>query len=226
MWSTAAPAYAHHSVLSGSTECSDGEHVVTWTIENISGVNLPMTIDAASATNDGDNHTVTGYTSPVPDSDTTSATSVLPGGSTGDVTLHVEVSWPDDYTWSGDTSVELEHDCTPASSTTTEATTTTTEATTTTTGVTTTTAAPTTSTTIGSAGSTTVPVFTVPPPVTATTTDTPISGQATTTTAAPGAVTGNLPFTGGDMGFPILFGLSLLGGGTLLVVRKRRAWSR
>jgi LPXTG-motif cell wall-anchored protein len=62
--------------------------------------------------------------------------------------------------------------------------------------------------------------------VTATTApDTPVNGQATTT-VPPGSVTGNLPFTGGDMGFPIVFGLSLLGAGGLLVVRKRRAWSR
>ena len=224
----AAPAYAHHSVLSGSTECSDGQHVVTWTIRNISGVNLPMSVDSASATNGGHTYSVTGYANPVPDSATTSATSVLPGGSTGDVVLHVEASWSDGYNWSGDTSVPLEHNCMSSSTTTTEASTTTTAPTTTTTEAAPTTTVPQeTTTSIEIEGSTTVPPFTVPPPVTATTVpDTPISGQATTSTAPPGAVTGNLPFTGGDMGFPIVFGLSLLGAGALLVARKRRAWSR
>jgi LPXTG-motif cell wall-anchored protein len=153
---------------------------------------------------------------------------VLPAGSTGTVTLHVHSTWPDNVDYTDETSVLLEHDCMPSTTTTTEAPTTTTEAPTTTTEApTTTTTEATTTTTIVIEGSTTVPPYTVPPPVTETTApDTPISGQATTSTAPPGATTGNLPFTGGDAGFPIMFGLSLIGAGALLVLRKRRAWSR
>jgi LPXTG-motif cell wall-anchored protein len=226
---TAAPAYAHHSVLSGTTECSDGEHVVTWTIQAMSVVDLPMTIASASATHDGSTYAVTGYTSPVPDEQTTTATTVLPAGSTGNVTLHVYSTWPDDVDYTDETSVELEDDCMPASTTTTEAaTTTTTEAPTTTTteAPTTTTEAPT--TTIVVEGSTTVPPFTVPPPESSTTTTPP--GPTVTQeggpTTVPGPVTGDLPRTGGDAGFPIVFGLCLLGSGALLVMRRRRAWSR
>jgi LPXTG-motif cell wall-anchored protein len=226
---TAAPAYAHHSVLSGSTVCSDGEHVVTWTIQAMSVVDLPMTIDSASASNNGSTYAVTGYTSPVPDEQTTTATTVLPAGSTGTVTLYVHSSWSDGVQYSDQTSVELEDDCMPATTSTTEApATSTTEAPTTTTteAPPTSTTEATTTTTIFVEGSTTVPPFTVPPPESSTTTspDTPISGQATTT--VPGAPVGSLPRTGSDFGFPIVFGLCLLGSGTLLVMRRRRAWSR
>jgi len=226
VFTAAAPAYAHHSVLSGSTECYDGEHVVTWSIQAVSVVHLPMTIVSATATNNGNTYAVTGYTSPVNDGETTSATSVLPAGSTGDVTLHVYVTWPDDVDYTDETSVPLEDDCMPASTTTTEAATTTTEAPTTTTEApTTTTEAPT--TTIVVEGSTTVPPFTVPPPESSTTTPPgpPITEQGGPTTA-PGAVTGSLPRTGGDFGFPIVFGLCVLGAGAMLVMRRRRAWSR
>jgi LPXTG-motif cell wall-anchored protein len=226
VFATAAPAYAHHSVLSGSTECFDGEHIVTWSIQAVSVVHLPMTIESASAENNGVTYAVTGYTSPVDDGDTTTATSVLPAGSTGTVTLTVHSSWPDNVEYDDSTSVVLEDDCMPASTTTTEApTTTTTEAPTTTTEAPTSTTEATTTTTIVIEGSTTVPPFTVPPPESSTSAPTPISGQGTPTTA-PGAVTGNLPRTGGDAGFPVVLGLCLLGAGAVLVLRGRRAWSR
>jgi len=109
VFTAAAPAYAHHSVLSGSTECYDGEHVVTWSIQAVSVVHLPMTIVSATATNNGNTYAVTGYTSPVNDGETTSATSVLPAGSTGDVTLHVYVTWPDDVDYTVETSVPADH---------------------------------------------------------------------------------------------------------------------
>jgi LPXTG-motif cell wall-anchored protein len=229
--STAAPAYAHHSVLSGSTACSDGEHVVTWSIQAVSRVQLPMTIDSAFATNNGTTYAATGYASPINDGDTTYATTVLPAGSTGTVTLQVHSTWPDGVQYTNSTSVELQHDCLPSTTTTTEATTTTTAppTTTTTEATTTTTAPPTTTTTIEVAGSTSLPPFTVPPP--ASSTSAPPPGQATSTlvaegTTVPAPVTGNLPHTGGDAGFPIVFGLSFLAAGGLLVVRRRRAWSR
>jgi LPXTG-motif cell wall-anchored protein len=228
VFTTAAPAYAHHSVSSGSTECSDGEHVVTWTIQAVSVVDLPMTIESATATNNDATYAVTGYTSPVDNGATTTATSVLPAGSTGTVTLQVHSTWSDDVEYTDQTSVELEDNCMPASTTTTEApTTTTTEAPTTTTEApTSSTEAPTT-TTIYVEGSTTVPPFTVPPPESSTTA--PPGPQVTEQggpTTVPGAVTGNLPRTGSDLGFPIVFGLCLLGAGALLIMRRRRAWSR
>jgi hypothetical protein len=55
----AAPAYAHHPVLSGSTVCSDGVHIVNWTIGN-SETAETMTIDSAVATLGGQTYPVTG----------------------------------------------------------------------------------------------------------------------------------------------------------------------
>jgi LPXTG-motif cell wall-anchored protein len=226
---TAAPAYAHHSVLGGSTECFDGDHLVTWSIQAQSVVDLPMTIESATATNNGATYAVTGYSNPVEDETTTFATTIVPSGSTGTVTLHVHSTWPDDVEYTGETSVELEDDCSASSTTTTPAPTTTAPESTTT-AAPTTTAPESTTTTIVVEGSTTFPVFTVPPtsppttpPGEATTT---LVGQGTTTTVVPTPISGSLPRTGGGMGFPIVFGLSLVAGGVMLVLRRRGAWSR
>ena len=71
-----APASAHQSVLSGTTVCSDGSHVVSWTIGN--DWNTAMTITDAHATLGGQTYAVTGYTSPVFNGAPTHATSTLP----------------------------------------------------------------------------------------------------------------------------------------------------
>ena len=181
-----APAYAHHANLSGQTYCANNDHVVTWSIGN-SQSNLPMTIDSATATINGDDYAVTGYTNPVPNSGTTNATSVVPGPVQGSLVLTVNVSWPNGVTWQGSATVALEGTCgctctsTSSTTSTTEPTTTTTEPTTTTTehhcGCSTTTTEPTTTTT--EATTTTTEATTTTTEATTTTT------EATTTTTEP-----------------------------------------
>jgi hypothetical protein len=56
---TALPAWAHHPVLSGTTVCSDGEHVISWTIGN-SESGWVMHIDTATAVLGGQTFAVTG----------------------------------------------------------------------------------------------------------------------------------------------------------------------
>jgi LPXTG-motif cell wall-anchored protein len=124
-----APAFAHYSTQSGQTSCSDGAHVITWSIHN-SESNQKMTIDSATAVAGGQSYAVTGYAQPVDFSGTTSATTVVPGGTTGTAVLTIHTSWPDHITYSGTAQVTLLSDC---STTTTQSTTTTTYPTTTTT---------------------------------------------------------------------------------------------
>jgi hypothetical protein len=164
----AAPAYAHHSVLAGSTECFDGDHLVNWSIQAVSVVHLPMTIASANATIGGVTYPVTGYKPTIDDGETTHATTTVPGGTTGTITLHVHSTWPDGVTYDDHTSVDLITDC---HTTTTETTTTTA----------TTTTLPPTTTTIGEQGSTT----TTQPPCTESTTTT-IGEQGSTSTTQPG----------------------------------------
>jgi len=88
-----APAYAHHAIVSGSTVCAGNDHVITWSIGN-NRDDEAMTIESATATVNGDTYAVTGYTSPVGFSGTTTATTVVPGSVDGTVTLSVHVTWP------------------------------------------------------------------------------------------------------------------------------------
>ena len=91
-----APAYAHHAIVSGSTVCANNDHVITWSIGN-SENNKSMNIDSVTATANGQSYAVTGYTSPVGNGGTTTATSVVPGPVTDtSIVLTVNVSWPAD----------------------------------------------------------------------------------------------------------------------------------
>ena len=85
---TALPAWAHHPVLSGRSVCSDGEHVITWTIGNSEPVRS-MHIDTAVATIGADTFAVTGYAPDLAGAASTTATTTIPGGTTGTVTLTV-----------------------------------------------------------------------------------------------------------------------------------------
>jgi LPXTG-motif cell wall-anchored protein len=242
----ATPASAHKAVLKGWTSCSDGDHVVLWSIGNDFG--MPMTIDSATAVIGAQEYPVTGYSSPVANYETTSATTIVPGVATGTITLTVRGAWPDRFVDTEHTSVELESNCTtttmgstttttcttlPSTTTTeapptTEATSTTEVPTTTeapsTTEVTTTTEAPTTS--LGVQGSTTVldslPTTSTTGREAPTTTLGGLGGPVSTTLAA---VNGTLPRTGSDTGVPIVFGLCCVVGGAALVLR-RRAWTQ
>jgi len=125
------------------------------------------------------------------------------------------------------------------STTTTEATTTTTESTTTTTqptsptqttattAATTTTTEGTTTTSLGVEGSTTLVTSTTAPH---SSTSGTVGGQGGTvappTTSGTVAGAATLPRTGLDWAFPVVFGLSALLGGGMLVRRRRTFWSR
>ena len=134
----ALPASAHTSLLSGRTVCGNGKHVITWSIGN--DYHLPMTITSATATKGAATYAVTGYSATVgrhgTPSDTTSATTVVPGNVTGNVTLTMHVRWTDGFTRTGSTSISLIGPCGSNGSTT---------------------------TTLGTQGSTLPPPTTVPP---------------------------------------------------------------
>lgn len=111
----------------------------------------------------------------------------------------------------------------PSTTTTQAPTTTTTEIPTTTTAVTPTTAAQPTTTSTQVRG-TTVVATTVPAPTTTGTVSRQGTTVVATTTTVPAA--GTLPRTGSTPTFPLLFGLSSLVSGALLLIRQRHAWSR
>lgn len=94
----ADPIPAHHAILSGTDSCSNGEHVIDWTIGN-SVAKRAMTIVSATAvfTPGGTVYSVDGYTSPVPGAGSTTATSTLPGGAIGTVEITVDGHWPDGH---------------------------------------------------------------------------------------------------------------------------------
>ncbi len=195
----AAPAWAHHPALSGTTVCTNAEHVVTWTIEN-SETNHPggMAIAEATATIGAQSYPVTGYTSPLPNLGTTSATTIVPGDVTGTIKLRVVGVWTaDGHTSTRSTTVDLIENCVPQSTT-----------------------------TVTVEGSTTI--FTTTSSGGSATT-TPITGLGSTvptvggqTTVAAGATA--LPRTGSSSGYPVFFGLSCIAGGALLAIRRRRNW--
>src|SRR3954452_24337316 len=86
----ALPAFAHHPVLSGSTSCPYGVHVITWTIGNSeSGADKTMTITSALASMNGTNYAVVGYSTTVAPSGSTQGTTEVPGNLTGTVKLVV-----------------------------------------------------------------------------------------------------------------------------------------
>ena len=204
-------ASAWHPEVSGETTCANGDHVVTWTIGN-SVRNAPMTIASATAVVGSTTYPVTGYDATVPDHGSTSATTIVPGGVTGTIVLTVDATWPAGQHASASASVVLEENCTSTTTTSTTdggSTSTTSTSTTSTTEVSTTSTIISGSTTFFSQGST------------STTEPSSVSIAAvTSTTVAP--VT--LPVTGND-GWAPLLGLSTLvvGGGLSLVSRRRGA---
>ncbi len=237
------PAFAHTPLLSGRTVCSNGSHVVTWSIGN--DFNLPMTITSATATLGGASYGVTGYHANVgasgSPSHSTPAKTVLPAGATGNVILRVRVRWSDGFTKSGSTSVRLIGPCMGPTTSTTP----------TTLGTTTSSVGsqgstlppPTTTSSVGSQGST------LPAPTTTSSVGSLGSTQAPPTTAQPGAnsaenggtpvgplggpggppsgtsITQQLPFTGSGYAGPIVGAGSLLLGGIAVAIgsaRRRR----
>jgi hypothetical protein len=237
---TAVPAFAHTTTLTGSSVCSDGAHVITWTIESLD-TTLPMHVASATATLDSTQQfPVDGAVGmDIPENTSITASTTIPGNLIGTVELAVHGTWSDLATADATTSVSLTSECTPGdtSTTSTTATTSTTESTTSTTVEGSTTTAPTTSTTVES--STTVPSSTTTPstPITgegstvqSTTSTVVTGGLGSTTTSPPSDITaagnptgsGNLPFTGSTDSGPIVGLTSLVGGAFALVFARRR----
>ena len=111
----AAPAGAHHAMVTGVASCSDGSHLVTWTITNDLAKN-PMTVTATSIA-EGVAYDVSVVTNPVPDGGSTQATTVVPGIVTGTITITVVGTWPDEFSRTFTASVELPETCVPTETT-------------------------------------------------------------------------------------------------------------
>lgn len=212
----AIPAWAHFPEVSGETVCSDGNHLITWTIGN-SETDKVMTITSASASDGTNTYAVTGYSPTVGDSGSTTGTTTVPGGVTGTVTLTVTGSWTDGVIATRQTSVELIESCAPSTTTSTTASTSTTispETSTVPVSTTTITEAGSTSTTAEATTSTSIAVEGTTVLLPSTTADSP------STTVAPAGTT--LPFTGGSFFGLLAIGASCLIAGALALVRRRR----
>jgi LPXTG-motif cell wall-anchored protein len=110
-------AFAHHPILSGETVCTNGDHEITWTITN-SESNKVMTITGATATMGAQTYAVTDYSATVGFSGNTLATTIVPGPTTGVVTLTVDAWWQDgDVHATRTTDVSLLSACTGGSTT-------------------------------------------------------------------------------------------------------------
>jgi hypothetical protein len=191
---TALPAFAHHPILWGTTECSNGDHLITWTIRNSESQRV-MTITSATATQGAQSFGVSGYSPTVAGNGQTTGQTTVPFSVTGVITLTVSGLWVSDgVTATRTATVTLVQDCVQPTTTTTAApTTTSTEATTTTS----TEAPTTTSTEATTTTSTEAPTTTSTEATTTTSTEAPTSTsttiqgetssstEATTSTTAP-----------------------------------------
>jgi hypothetical protein len=111
----AIPAGAHTFGVTGTATCSDGSHLVTWSITNgleKKAMTITATAEAAGVTYD-----VAIVTNPVPGAATTQATTVVPGGVTGDVVITVVATWPDEFTRTETATVALPDACSTTTST-------------------------------------------------------------------------------------------------------------
>ena len=238
-----APASASTVVASGTTECADGNHVIHWSIGN--PATLPMTIEYALAASDTAVYTVEdGYDRIVAPGATTAATTIVPPGITGTISLGVQADWPNGVSRFDTADVVLASVC-PGPTTTTTTTTipvttttqpetattqpetattvpeipTTVPETPTTAGETPTTEAP---TTTEVAGTTVVPGTTTPDVTTT------LGGQVvpppggTTTTTKPGPPT--LPRTGSSTTYLFVFGALFVAGGGGILMHKRNLY--
>jgi LPXTG-motif cell wall-anchored protein len=111
----AIPAGAHNASVTGVASCSDGSHLVTWTITN-DLANKTMSVTATSIA-DGVAYDVSVVTNPVPGGGSTQATTLVPGGITGPITITVVGVWPDEFTRTVTATVGLPDQCTPSETT-------------------------------------------------------------------------------------------------------------
>jgi LPXTG-motif cell wall-anchored protein len=105
----AAPAGAHTAAVTGVASCSDGSHLVTWTITN-NLAHKAMGV-SATATASGVAYDVSVVTNPVPGGASTKATTVVPGGVTGSIVITVVATWTDEFTRTVTATVDLPDKC-------------------------------------------------------------------------------------------------------------------
>jgi LPXTG-motif cell wall-anchored protein len=111
----ALPAGAHNAAVTGVASCSDGSHLVTWTITNdVARKAMNVT---ATATASGTAYDVSVVTNPIPGGASTNATTVVPGGYTGTITITVVATWPDEFTKTVTATVGLPEKCTTTETT-------------------------------------------------------------------------------------------------------------
>ena len=241
----AAPAWACDVIVTGTTTCTDGAHVVTWTFQN-SESDKVMSIDYALAATPSRAYSVSGWSPTVGFNGSTSATTVVPGNDAGPLNVDVSASWDNGFYNTDFGSVDLGAACAPPPTTTTPTTqpvtpttqpvTPTTEAPPPTDTTPTTEAPPPTDTTptteappTTKVAGTTVVVTTTPPkhsttttaPATVTTVGQEGGGLPTTSTKPTGAK--ELPFTGSSSVYVIFFGLCAVAAGGALLLHKRSA---
>jgi LPXTG-motif cell wall-anchored protein len=111
----AVPAGAHNANVTGVASCSNGSHLVTWTITN-DLAKKPMSVSATSVA-EGVAYDVSVVTNPVPGGGSTEATTVVPGEVTGTITITVVGTWPDDFSRTVTATVGLPDKCTPTETT-------------------------------------------------------------------------------------------------------------
>jgi LPXTG-motif cell wall-anchored protein len=190
----ALPAGAHTDSVTGTASCSDGSHLVTWSITNLLATRT-MTV-TATAEASGVTYAVSGIQNPVAGGGNTDATTVVPGGITGSVTITVNATWNDGFMRTETATVALPTSCSTS----------------------TTTAAPTTTT----PPTTTAPTTTVPQSVEGVSTSVAPTTTAPTGVLAAQCGPDTLACTGSDTGTPAAVGFGLLVVGAGLVALKRR----
>jgi LPXTG-motif cell wall-anchored protein len=112
----ALPAGAHTAGVSGTASCSNGSHVVTWSITN-DLAQRPMNV-TATAEAGGVAYDVSGVTNPIAGGATASATTVVPGDVTADVVITVIATWTDGFTRTESATVALPTKCAVTTTTT------------------------------------------------------------------------------------------------------------
>ena len=174
----AAPGWTCNAIVQGSIQCTGGNQVITWSITN-DQVSMGMTIAHALSSIGSQYYATTGWSHDVGPSGSTSATTSVPEGVLGTITLNVYVTWANGYAAVDGGSVALT--ATSCNIATTSTTTTTTYPVTTTTYPVTTTTYATTTTTYPVTTTTYATTTTTYPTTTSTTYTPPICDQLVAT---------------------------------------------
>jgi len=89
----AAPGFACDAIITATNVCSNGNHVITWTISS-DRTDLEMDIAHALSSINGTYYPTTSWASVVLPGGSTTATTTVPDSVVGELTINVYVSWP------------------------------------------------------------------------------------------------------------------------------------